>query len=55
MVMAVHHCEYIKNHRVVCFEMIKVMNFMLCEFYLNGKKKRLERSKIKARETSLET
>lgn len=40
MVMVVHHCEYTKNHRVVCFEMIKVMNFMLCEFYLNGKKKK---------------
>lgn len=42
MVMVVHHCEYTKNHRVVCFEMIKVMNFMLCEFYLNGKKKTRE-------------
>ena len=37
--MIVQHRECAKNHLIVYFEVVKVVNFMLCEFYLSGDKK----------------
>lgn len=36
VVMIPQHCAYTKNHRIVHFKMVKIVNFMLCKFYLNN-------------------
>ena len=33
--MVAQHCECTGSHRIVHFKIVKMVNFMLCEFYFN--------------------
>ena len=40
--MVIQHCEFTKSPWIVHFKMVKMVDFMLSEFYLNWKKKKKE-------------
>lgn len=51
-VMVVQHCEFTGSHQIVHFKMVKIMNFMLCESYLNDNKKWIQEQDVENKSSS---